>query len=596
MQTKRHFAATIVLMLFAAAAYAQSNADARTAEFEQRVVSLKYGEAPRVAKLLQQFMEHGRVGFEERTNTVVIHAPANEVEMAMQMITSLDVQQSQNDSVTEIITLNDEAPRNLIELIQTMVEGRVRAAFDRASGALVVSGAKADIAKIHELVRELRMQRDFREQEQQIREPAVGKPLSVSFYFIQAMLGPENSPIAPEAVIDVPPTDPRDDATLKKLEKPVTINVRDLPIAHVLEELSADGSIDLNVDWRALESEGIGRDTPVTLSLREPAPLGQVLHLVLDQISGDATVTAVDYAVRGGLIQVSMRNVLDNDTYLQVYDVLELTKAVPRFALDPVAGSGSAAPVNSGSPGGGFGGGVGMGGGNQNPYAGEESGATAPDGTNIQAVAPVLWSERDDEPAENLIDLIVSTITPDDWAENGGNIATIQQINGTLVVKHNARGHRAIADLLNMLRERQAVIRARVSNIPPPAMLDPVMGTLAELGYRRAMLLAPLNVTVGRDERFKLKGSAAQFDRMLGVEVTGRAKRIDDDTVELQVNAEIGPKVALPGTLGGPEPMFALSSAVTAPLGDYIVLAASPGATDYGQAIMLVVRVAEVGN
>jgi hypothetical protein len=47
----------------------------------------------------------------------------------------------------------------------------------------------------------------------------------------------------------------------------------------------------------------------------------------------------------------------------------------------------------------------------------------------------------------------------------------------------------------------------------------------------------------------------------------------------------------LPGTHRGPEPMFRVNSTVTAPLGDYIVLATSPGATDYGQAIALVVRV-----
>lgn len=202
-----------------------------------------------------------------------------------------------------------------------------------------------------------------------------------------------------------------------------------------------------------------------------------------------------------------------------------------------------------------------------------------------------MWDERDEEPAERLMEIIRITVTPDDWLENGGDVASMHHADGMLVVKHNARGHQAIVELLDLLRKRHLATRRAVSRIEVPAALAPVVDALAEQGFGNAALLAPLKVTVGRSGIFELEGSAAQFDRMLGVRVEGEARSAGEGAVELRVRATIGPKVALPGTLGGPEPMFRLTSTVTAPLGDYIVLATSPGATDYGQAVALVVRV-----
>jgi hypothetical protein len=401
-------------------------------------------------------------------------------------------------------------------------------------------------------------------------------------------MGPENQPRSkPQSHRRMHQPDPRDEAVRAKLEKPVTLTALRGPLEDILEQLANVVDVDMVVDWKGLETIGIERDYEVGLTMRQAIPVREALGLLFEQLSdGDLDIKA---GVRNGLLRVGPRHGFEKDLYTEVYDVHEFAGTFPAFAISDDRGYSTRSKPNGGA----------FGGNHENTQPGNESSesqmenpfADRDDGqpSTHQSVV-YLWETGAPDVADDLIDVIHNTVTPEDWAVNGG-ISSLQLLNGMLIVNHHLEGHREIAELLELLTERQRAMRASVSRIEPPAMLDPVMTALHEHGFRNATLLAPLKVAVGRNGRFDLEGMAAQIDRMLKVHVEGRARQADTGAVELTLQASIGPKVELPGTHRGPEPMFRVNSTVTAPLGDYIVLATSPGATDYGQAIALVVRV-----
>ena len=67
----------------------------------------------------------------------------------------------------------------------------------------------------------------------------------------------------------------------------------------------------------------------------------------------------------------------------------------------------------------------------------------------------------------------------------------------------------------------------------------------------------------------------------------------EEETVRLNVSTDLRRKPIFPEATHH-TPIFRIKTTIAAPLGDYIVLAATPGRTDSGEAIALVVRVTEL--
>ncbi len=62
-----------------------------------------------------------------------------------------------------------------------------------------------------------------------------------------------------------------------------------------------------------------------------------------------------------------------------------------------------------------------------------------------------------EERVTEILELIRETIEPDSWRESGGTVASINEINGQLVVTQTASAHAEIQDLLGKLREQRAI-------------------------------------------------------------------------------------------------------------------------------------------
>ncbi|MCS7033504.1 MAG: hypothetical protein NZ561_05855 [Phycisphaerae bacterium] len=176
-------------------------------------------------------------------------------------------------------------------------------------------------------------------------------------------------------------------------------------LSDAIEYLADASRANIHVNWRALESTGVAKDTPVNLRLRN-APLRKVLALVLtDAAGGSGTLS---FYSAEGVIHITTRELADSDLITRIYPVQDLLVEVPDFDNAPDFNLQQSAQVGGGGGGGSL---FGGGGGGES-----EKGTTR--------------AER----AQQLIDLIVDTVQPDVWAVNGGP-ATIRYFNGNLIVR-----------------------------------------------------------------------------------------------------------------------------------------------------------------
>lgn len=66
--------------------------------------------------------------------------------------------------------------------------------------------------------------------------------------------------------------------------------------------------------------------------------------------------------------------------------------------------------------------------------------------------------EQREERVDEIIDLIITHVTPGGWEPNG-EIGSISEFDGMLIIGHTKSGHRRVIALLKMLREAQAARR-----------------------------------------------------------------------------------------------------------------------------------------
>ncbi|MEM7681923.1 MAG: hypothetical protein AAF288_08200 [Planctomycetota bacterium] len=178
------------------------------------------------------------------------------------------------------------------------------------------------------------------------------------------------------------------------------------------------------VNWPALQFLGITRDQPISIPVSN-VPAERLLQLVLDQISEEGA--EVSYSVRGGIVTISTAERLREDVDARVYDIRDLLVRVPNFPA-PQLGLGE---------GGGEGGGGGLDFDNSDTNDDED---------------------EDDELRQERIDdilLLIETTVGDEleW----GDLSTIDELNGQLIVKTTPENHLGVSGLLSQLREQRAI-------------------------------------------------------------------------------------------------------------------------------------------
>jgi len=226
------------------------------------------------------------------------------------------------------------------------------------------------------------------------------------------------------------------DAKLQsRLDKPVRIDFQGTPFKDAVQMLAEAGDANISVSWNSLVGAAVRPDTPVNLTLANPISLGTALREVLDNVNGsnvELGVLPVD-----GVIKIASRDVLDRTVYEQVYSVSDLLMPVPDFDdapnMDLAALMSEALAARKGQP-----------------YGAGSAIFPEPRETAVT-------EEQIKQEANELIALIRKTIAPDSWRENGGDIGSMTEINGQLVITQTPSGHARVGGLLSRLREQRAV-------------------------------------------------------------------------------------------------------------------------------------------
>jgi general secretion pathway protein D len=253
----------------------------------------------------------------------------------------------------------------------------------------------------------------------------------------------------------------------RRLKTPVQLRYEEAPLSQVMDELSELTGVNIHLDPRGLGQEGIGSDTTVTLNLKKEISLESALNLILEPLH-------LSYVVKDDVLKITSEQLRDGEIYPVTYNVSDLVIPIPNFV--PSSGMGLQGLINEAQAAVGHGQrGVGTAG----PSVlvsdrGADKAAAANDQILAQQFnpAPATGMTPTTVPIgagpggmgaaanadfDSLIDLIVSTVATETWAENGGGEAEVRPFptNLSLVISQTQAVHEEIADLLEQLRRLQ---------------------------------------------------------------------------------------------------------------------------------------------
>ncbi len=196
----------------------------------------------------------------------------------------------------------------------------------------------------------------------------------------------------------------------------------DARLEDAIQFLQDTSGANIHVNWRALETVNITRETPVTLRM-SPMPLRKLLKFVLTE--ADSAGVATFYA-DDGVIEVTTRDLADQRLVTKVYPVDDLLLAIPDFNDAPQFQLGGTTAVSGGGGGGG------------------SSQSILGSGTNSQEQNQTTKAGRGSE----LVQLVMDTVQPEAWRENGGT-ASIRYFRGRLIITAPRSVHEQIGGAID---------------------------------------------------------------------------------------------------------------------------------------------------
>ncbi|MEM6331750.1 MAG: hypothetical protein AAF823_00205 [Planctomycetota bacterium] len=212
-----------------------------------------------------------------------------------------------------------------------------------------------------------------------------------------------------------------------KLREPVPISFDGNLLVDVINFFTNTTGVNFDVRWNQLQAAGVERDAPISLQLTN-IPAEEALRRVLQQVSTE--FDPVSFSIIEGIVTISTERDLQRTTFIRNYDIRDLLLPIRDFTDVPEFDLNAALEDLTGGGGGGD-----------------------------------LFDDTDEEEEvtrEELIEQIVTLIQDtvgrqEEWADFGGDISSIREINSQLIIKSTADNHRDIAALLASLRETRSV-------------------------------------------------------------------------------------------------------------------------------------------
>lgn len=228
-----------------------------------------------------------------------------------------------------------------------------------------------------------------------------------------------------------------DESLIERLETVRTsVDYAPEDLVKVIEELRSNHGLNVQIAWNVLDNAGIRKDRRVELRLQN-VPLSVLLDNIVREI--DPTGAQLGWAVDRGVVIISDRAALDRRTLLRAYDVRDLLEsgyAIRRFASTPSLGLATTG---------------------REWVGGDRMQADAAGGGGVGGGGGQLFGEPSDDPTrmekiQSLMDLITNQVDPSSWIDNGGDVGSVNERDGVLLVRQSLRSHAEVRDLLDLLR------------------------------------------------------------------------------------------------------------------------------------------------
>lgn len=207
--------------------------------------------------------------------------------------------------------------------------------------------------------------------------------------------------------------------TLLRMMRPVTIELTDTPLSEVMKFIQSVTGADIETMW-ADDRNAIGLDQEHTISLKVANT--SALSMLEKVLEKSATDSAGQYGNTwqisdSGSLQVGPRERLNKHKRVEIYDISDLLLILPDYMDAPEFDLNA---VLGGSQGGG-----------QSPFTQNQN-------RDTQERRP-----REDR-AQDLVNILVQLVEPEQWQDNGGDGASIRYFQGSLIVNGPDYVHRAL--------------------------------------------------------------------------------------------------------------------------------------------------------
>lgn len=252
----------------------------------------------------------------------------------------------------------------------------------------------------------------------------------------------------------------------RKLSTPVSCKFRQRPLADVIEELRKLTGVNIHLDSKGLDEEGVSSDTPITIDLTQDISLKSALKLILEPLH-------LSYVIKDEVLKITSEQLRDGEVYFVTYNVADLVIPIPNFVPNGRMGLAGALGEAYNMAGGSMGG---VGGSNM-AYLASADGTPATGVVDQNVMAQINQMMPGARPAgatspvnagpggagggaaadfDSLIELITTTVKPQTWDEVGGP-GTVSEFrnNLSLVISQTQDVHEEIVDLLEQLRRNQ---------------------------------------------------------------------------------------------------------------------------------------------
>jgi hypothetical protein len=224
--------------------------------------------------------------------------------------------------------------------------------------------------------------------------------------------------------------------TLLRLMKPITIELKDQRLEDVIKFVGELTGAEIDAMWLS-DREQIGMDPEFQVSLKANGISAlTLLERVLDMATSDTTgAHGMTWQMSdGGALQIGPRERLNKFRRVEIYDVNDMLMVIPDFTQAPQFDLNNVLQSNGGGRGGG--------GGSQSPFTNSNAnrGGQNQPGIGVNGQQGPTKAQR----AEELKNLIISLVEPDQWVENGYEAASIKYYQNVFIVNAPDYVHRAM--------------------------------------------------------------------------------------------------------------------------------------------------------